>query len=245
MPYDEQTARLSPLDVFDAAKLKATTKGEKEIVGVILALALCFNDLRDLISAHRLLNEVIPAKPHEESPETGNHNALRNHLLRAQVGVLHELLELIRKRKKILESEDFRKLVSRLSKEGKAAWTSVCTVADGSSANDPDDLLTNALVRIRNNIAFHYDPKALYVGYEATFILSDGERVPFVSRGQELLSSRFYFADAAAETAMYRHESAKALLLGDTVLLKQITIALSQIVTRFIEMKGGSWREWR
>lgn len=247
MSYVEQIARIAPLETFEALKLEAATKHEKELVGVILAFALYFNDLRDLVAAHRLLNGVMPPRPFEVSPEMGTHNALRNNLLRVLLGLLHELLELIRKNRGAFQTEDFRRVVEGLSNESRSAWISVRAAAEAEegSAEDP---LGMALRRIRNNATFHYAPKDLYAGFENGFLASPEDRVPFISRGEDLISSRFYFADAAAESVMHLRaagSSAKELLRGDATLLKQITIALAQIVTRFIEIRGGTLRRWK
>jgi hypothetical protein len=50
----------------------------------------------------------------------------------------------------------------------------------------------------RNKVAFHYDPKEISRGYRIMFFERDAGP-PSVSRGDAMESTRFYFADAAAE----------------------------------------------
>jgi len=88
-------------------------------------------------------------------------------------------------------------------------------------------------------------PKAKVQGYSRAF-LRGSKREPFVSRGQTLATSRFYFADAAAED--YLREvgdpaTDEVFALGTLKLVRNVTFSIHEIVLTFITARGFAWRE--
>ena len=96
---------------------------------------------------------------------------------------------------------------------------------------------------LRNKIGYHYDAKELARGYKAAFGQS---KPPYLSRGSSMKSTRFYFADAAAEAYMLdkaKDPEVRDFLKSSHLFLDQINQALHEIVTRFVTYQGFGWRE--
>ena len=75
-------------------------------------------------------------------------------------------------------------------------------MVDTSFEKYSDNKLAKDLMIVRNKISFHYDPKAISKGYD--FFYKNIKKMvnAYISRGRNMSESRFYFADAAAESYM-------------------------------------------
>ena len=107
---------------------------------------------------------------------------------------------------------------------------------DSAAQSQRGDL--QLLLRIRNDLAFHYSPKVLPRAYQATFadptqryrdraVLSDGESME---------ATRFYFADAAMEEGLRVATGLDMATLQRTLsgITDHVNKALKFIVTRYI-----------
>jgi len=238
MSYADQTDALESLEAFDAAAFHAG-KAPQEVCNFILSLALVYNDLRDVVLAQVLIQDVAPTDPHLKSTRLGQAAGLGVHLLRVQAGIVHELLQLIKDQSKAVDQLAFQQLLRLLTPAGREAW-----VALEAAANDrwQDNSLSRALFFARNKVGYHYDPKELARGYALRFGASDP---PLLSRGDRMKSTRFYFADAAAVAYMHDKadsEEARNFLKGSGMFLEQINQALYELVTRFVPWQGYGWR---
>jgi hypothetical protein len=117
--------------------------------------------------------------------------------------ILHELVVLLQKERKTIASVDFQALVKRLPRpEPREAWDALISAADAPRGTSD----TNLLVKLRNNLGFHYyATKTLGSGYEKAFLSANAD--PLRSRavymdGDSMEHTRFMFADAAIEHAI-------------------------------------------
>lgn len=237
MPYDYEVKKLAPLETFDPDVFLGDSEYPQDLCDFILSLALAYDDFRDVTLARLLLRD-IPI-PDRSAPSTaiGQYGGLWVILIRIQVGFVHELLGLVKTNAGVITAAPFARIFKNLSKTGKAAWTSICDVAMG---RNPAGDLAKVLVRIRNKLSFHYDSRELSAGYKSAFVHEGTTNLPFISRGDRLESTRFYFADAAAESYLKLRvdpddDAAIELLWGGGDLLWQVNVALNEIVTRFIQ----------
>lgn len=214
----------------------------QELCDLIVALALIYNDLRDTYTAHILLNEVEPQQPARETAECGQFHGLRLHVMRLQVGLVDELLNVVRRRAPVLQEQTFRKVVSQLGKDAKLRWAAIVAVALGKKTGDET---AKKLAIIRNKIAFHYDTAEIGRGFRESFLgKGDHGRRPLLSRGGSVAKTRFYFADAAAQACILPKGQRS---LGDHFfegggLVWDVNVALFNIVTRFVQVRGYAWR---
>lgn len=239
--YAKQIVLLSELESFDPAAFVGNNECPQELCDFVLALALAFNDFRDVVMAQTLLEEIAPADDKTLTPALGNVRGLFAHLSRLGAGILQELGNLIQRSGNVRAHPRFTALVKNLPAEAREAWKSLVAAVEKKPGHDELSML---LVRARNKVAFHYDAEEIGTGYRSAFV-SKSDRSPLISRGASMTAARFYFADAAAEMYMMEvtgGETAKNFLEGSLPLFNQVNHALREIVTRFINARGYGFR---
>jgi len=239
--YKKELQGLATLECFDPALFTPPSKEERKLCGLILSFAVAFNDLKDVAMALRFLKAVDHEVSREISPEKGHHAGLGVHLMRVEAGIIKELMVLIEDNRGIIESDAFSKLTKKLSPGARNAWQTVLSVAFQKNTEHP---MTRFLLMIRNKVAFHYDPKEIMRGYSLAFP-QDSDKIPYVSRGNSMPETRFYFADAAAEQYFLSgvdEDVAREFITGRASLFHELNIALFEIITRFVNERGYAWR---
>ena len=240
-PYREANARLAPLETFDPNVFVSDAEFPPEMCHFVLALAVVYNDLRDLMVAYMCLEPILPPMNTGPTPAVGNVMGVSVHLMRSFAGVLHEAFELIRSNSDVVESAKFKQIVSNLHPEARESWLALAAVAEGKAISSP---LTKMLLFARNKVAFHYDPKEIARGFRLAFIGTGRE--PYVSRGQSMAEARFYFADAAVSE--YMNIAGDTAAAGDfmkarTQVFHQVNHALREIVFGFVVKRRAGWRQ--
>ncbi len=234
--------KLAPLEYVDAGVFESADPAEQAVCDFILTLALVHNDLKDFVWAFVEIKDRCPL-PFELTPQAGQLYGMREHYARLLYGLHHELLELINRNPEPMIHKLFTDVLSRISRESRKHWNSMVLAASGKPKDDP---LAMMLVRVRNDIAFHYyGTTVLARGFKKQY---DGSAVTgralYVSRGVNMTSTRFYFADGAAQGAM-RHlsEGKTKEEIGDKLgaLTQSMRTAINAIVTRFMEDRAGGW----
>jgi len=191
---------IAPLTKINAAELFGAS-GKDSFQEFILALAVVYNDLKDLIVFQNWLNKKRPANS-DPSPFNGEWLGISLHISRLIFGVLHEFLELLKKSTDVLNSPEFRDLLAETRPRTRGRWKTVVAVANGETGSYNSELARSLLI-IRNNFSYHYyQPRSILDGFRQRF-LSD-PKVPktefaFCSLGQTVGETRFYFADAAVQ----------------------------------------------
>jgi hypothetical protein len=234
--FSEMADALVEAEAFDAKAFEGSAEWPQELCDLMLVLALAFNDFKDAITAHVVLNAARPSGERAKTAPWGNHGGIAVHIMRVQSGLVYELLEFLRNNSKILNSPKFKSIVRRLALPQREAWKGL---EDAALQRGPARAFTEALKGIRNKVAFHYDPTALGEAYREFF--SEPDEKPMISLGDNLPSSRFYFADAAAWRAIANpsvEEKAKRFLSGEDEILRQIHQALFHLVSYFIQLRG-------
>lgn len=231
----------SELASFDPNAFVGDAEYPQDLCDFVLCLALAYNDFHDATLARLFLNTIPEPRRDFPSTQLGQYAALWISVIRTEVGFVHELLKVVETSAKVIVSPSFSRIFKLLSKEGKLALSSLHDVAMGKESNDE---LAKVLVRIRNKISFHYDPQELATGYKSAFSKKGVFDAPFISRGDSLEGTRFYFADAAAEAYLKlrvrpEDDDAVDFLWGGGDLLWKVNVALNEIVTRFIQARSG------
>lgn len=229
---------LGELHEFPADCFFSENSSEQIVCDFVLVLALAFNDIHNVMWARGQIQQVTKGKTHQISPAWGQIAGFDWYTWRIIGGIFNELLKMINKNEEVFGQPLWQKLVNKLSKEDQSNWNDICLLAN-EKMTDGD--LKKTLERYRNNITFHY--------YEAGKPLRKGlknykQSAQFkgclISIGDNMVKTRFYFADAAAEHYMDsvkdRHEFDRELA-GPAGKLVRI---LKHIVERFIYLRGGS-----
>jgi len=98
---------LHDLEYCDPALFRSRDEDEQKVCNFVLALALAFNDLRDLWWAQA--NQMtIPSVDQARSKHFGLQAGMRMRLLRLYYSNLHEVLKLIREHPKVLSHPLFQ-----------------------------------------------------------------------------------------------------------------------------------------
>ena len=190
---------LADLETFDPAAFKADEIVSQEVCSFILALALIFNDLKNLIYADVILRTQRPAGIFKITRHWGDYNGISAHITRLMLGLFHEIISLIDKNEKVLSNPFFQSVISSLNTEERKIWNSLVTAVQEKKPTTPEARL--ALI-VRNTVAFHYDTKVIYNGYNKFFTSeARGSERAYISRGNGTADTRFFFADAAVTGA--------------------------------------------
>jgi hypothetical protein len=241
--FQDQSSLLAPLETFDPAAFQGNDQVPQEVCSLVLTLALIYNDCKDVMYAITALSASHPEQPFPRTRVLGAVAGVRFHVLRAIVGVVHELFELIRANREQIEHRSFVSLLQQLRPGARDAWQALAAVALGGT---PSDGLGKRLLLLRNKVSFHYDPKPIFIGYSHHFLgLEKIEDRAFVSRGASMQESRFYFADAAAEGYLHSlvgRDQTLEMLNEVASTVGQVNVALFTIVDAFIQRRGFAYR---
>ena len=235
--YAEIVGRLAPVLSFPPEVFFEDDDAPQEVCDFFLALAVVYTDLRDLW-IHRIL--VLDTRP-EGSPainsEWGEFGGIQSREYRLTAGMLEEFLDLLRKHRKEIESPCFLKVRSRMSREARQHWNTLVLIAQGKKQKDS---LAQSIARIRNEIGYHYLPGTLGSSYRSRFKGKSGKDGPFVSSGDNLKSTRLYFADAAVEAFLMSKTGTLGLEAANnpSVLLEPVARAIYGLVNHFIHMRS-------
>ena len=227
-----------PLETFDPAAFVADENVPQEVCNFVLALALAYNDIKDVTEAHHRLKEHDPPGPFRKQVDFGMQAGRKVHLIRYQVGLVNELCGLIRKNEKIIGQPLLQFLIRQMPPKSRAAWQSLVDTATGKLQTGP---LAQAVARIRQKMIFHYDSEEIFNGYKRHFF--DGTTAKdqaYISRGNTMAESRFYFADAAAEGYLdIRSDQDQTTGLAESVIgaMRDANFAIMQLVNSFIQKR--------
>jgi hypothetical protein len=242
--FRDECELLAALETFDPEAFRGDDKVPQAVCNFVLALALIYNDCKDAIYAHVALAESKPdGPPLQRTKVWGAIAGAQSHAFRAVAGLLHELFNLIRANDDVLRHDFFVSLLRQVHPKSREAWAALVDVAHGAT---PTDTLGKHLLLIRNKVFFHYDPKAIFAGYTEHFLGSkkQDDRA-YLSRGESMRATRFFFADAAATgylSSVMGSETAGALTEEIAEVIVSINHGLMLIVGRFIQRRGYSFR---
>lgn len=234
---------LAPLETFDPEVFVSGDEKEQKICNFMLSLALTYNDLKDLAWAGVNLKDTDHDGMDKKTAYNGQHSGFFYHIDKIICSVINELVDLIKKNVNLFQEPLFVKLLNSLPKDIRNTWASLVDYAEKEKVQDS---LLKFIHFIRNKVSYHSDPKAIFAGYNRFFY--NGTNTPkmncYISRGSNMSSTRFYFADAIIEgyidclkdrsTCNFREEENK--------LLSNINNVLHRMVINFISVRGSCFR---
>lgn len=212
----------------------------------MLALALIYNDYHDLLWASGLHLENPPVA--KLSGERGHYMGLQFHILRLIYANFKETMYLISAHKEVLSHSMFQQVIQSLSKEEKKYWIALVDVSLGVNTEATE--FNKFLGIIRNKLTFHYSAiEPLMSGFRQCFLDNKNQKTKdaFISRGNSMAMTRFYFADAAMVGAV---DSAwagkeKEFKIHSNEYALNIRTAIYGVVTHFIQnVRKAAWQEY-
>lgn len=241
--FQDECSELAPLDTFDPAAFLGNAAVPQELCNFVLSLALIYNDCKDVIYSRILLGESRPGHPPRRDRSWGAWTGVEFHIFRLLVGLTHELFDLIRDSRDVIQHPFLESVTKQLSPPAREAWNAVVSVASGATPADP---LGKSLLLLRNKVSSHYDPKAIIAGYKHHFLGTEKiDDRGFISRGANMKGTRFYFADAAATSylrSIVGGTQAEELMMTVADLLRSVNHALMGTVGAFIQKRGYAYR---
>lgn len=149
MTFQEECASLAQLETFDTTAFQADQQTPQNLCNFVLALALIYNDCKDTIGAHVMLEHSKPEGVFRVSRVWGAYSGIDLHLLRLFISLLHELFSLIRENKEVLKHKLFVQVVRQLRANARKDWRELVDVALGAT---PKSDLGRILLLIRNKV---------------------------------------------------------------------------------------------
>jgi hypothetical protein len=174
-----------------------------------LVLAYIYNDLKGLTFFQIQMTEKyrVP-RPGEITYHAGEYGGFNLQLYRIVIATIHEFFEFLKKNKGILSTGKFYLIKNKLSPQSQKIWSEIVDIALGKIPESSN--FTNVLLRIRNNIAFHYFDanKNLRKGFIDRFFKKErtelnGNQYAYYAFGKEMAHTRFFYADAAAQEFIF------------------------------------------
>jgi hypothetical protein len=242
--FEKECEELASLNTFDPMAFEGNEDVPQDLCSFVLSLALIYNDCKNAMYAAYLLRDAKPEGQFQLNGLWATWSGIDWHLTRLFISHVHELFELIRNHRGVIDHPFFVKVVKQVHGHSREAWRSLINVADDAS---PKDEFGRILLLIRNKIVFHYDPKGIYRGFRNQF-LDPGcpQQRAYVSRGLSMSQTRFYFADVAVQGYFQEIQSTiKGTNLSRKVMeiIESLNFALIGIVDRFIQLRGFAYRE--
>jgi hypothetical protein len=211
----------------------------------MVVLALVFNDLKGLsLAMHELGLEPRSKAADHPLASQGQVSGLAIQFARFIGALIFELLSVLKDERTTVESSEMAELVGRLPAKERRSWDAIISVAfDRQPSSGPTGSTWKMLVKLRNKVSFHYDPETIGRGYRHHFFESPGkahtDRAVF-SNGRTMESSRFFFADAAAEEGIRKltdlSSQEAAARIGK--LSEQVNLALKPLVIEYMKTVG-------
>jgi|GEM_PF-1949925 len=230
---------LGTLFPFNPALFTLADPEEQRVADFVLAASLAANDLKDIMMAWEALELLRPGIPSGISVEGGQLGGLRVHVERLSVAVARESLALVRDNEKVCRSSYFQKLTSLMSVPGRIKWKRLINFACLDLGKTPIHV---AMRYIRHSAVFHYDPTELATAFRKRFdgTASIPAKQPYISYGDVLMHTRYFYADAMAETlaasldGMTKEQFWKAMRL----IVRELAATSYVLVNAFLRDRG-------
>jgi len=155
---------------------------------------------------------------------------------RYAIGILNEVVEAIRSADEagFLGDPKLLAVVQNVDGLTQAAWADLVAMA----RKDPALSATATFLdRVRNRAAFHYDRTRLFQGYQYHFVTlapRPENEFAYVSIGDTMEQTRFYFADAAAQHAYGLWDPNGDLMVQANLHLKGMSLAIWDLLRTYL-----------
>lgn len=235
---------LANLSYFKSEALNSNSDGADQF---IITIALIYNDIKGLLLFWEIIEEFEKSHKTENKicGKTGQFVGLKTQVYKYILSSINEISVLFVEQKDLIQSDKFEVILKSIPQDAKAAWTKLCKFCFNDDQADEDlKKVRLAIVKIRSNGSFHYNQvKALFNAYKETF--QDKKEQPlgraYLSIGNGIEDSRFYFADAAM--SKYVSETLKACGPNQEKIIKEFLRsshhAIAFVVREYLKSNGG------
>lgn len=187
---------LANLVRFDKSLLQ---EGNKEEASFIIALATVYNDMKDYYWLHQYLIEREPKQAENISTVKGQYNGQINFILKNLLAVFNEFIILLEKNKKCLVLPGILEAEKELDKDNLQKWIDLKNMAEGEGKSETEEKVIKVLKMVRDNVASHYYGLKNFTAGFAEYCEKVENPAVYASFGDQMQTTRFYFADASAQ----------------------------------------------
>ena len=225
---------LAPLESFDNKVFISDDREEQMVCSFVLTLSLIYNDLKNYMWA---INQIGKTKPKVKriAAYNGQHSGFDFHLNRLFFAHIRALYDVIYRNQEVLKHPLFTKTINSLSKELQELWFSLVAIATDGKIEGLDKTTKKVLEQIRHKVISHYDITEIEKGYKEFF--SKNPMRAYISYGNSMPKTRFYFADAAVDGYfnVILGAELKELIANINPFMDRVVLTLYNIVIKFIQ----------
>ena len=246
---EDNLGLLSDLQSFDKNAFIGDDKFSQELCNLVLAFALIWNDNKNLSLLIDHMQSVTPSDVQFDNPKDMPREPLRGEIAGVKmfvekqfIALMHELFKVIKESKEIINSTDFESVKSQIPPPYRAKWNEIYEAATTKAPNKSS--LGKILPMTRHKIAYHYDVGEIIKGYRKKFM--DTDELPLISRGNTMGSTRYYFADGAAQEyyrSFIKNFSEEDYYKSFNGLRTALNAGLKGVIEAFIQ-KRSPWRRF-
>lgn len=226
---------LAPLTRID----RRVFYGGDDADGFVLSLARIYNDFKQIEWTQQL---VLGAARLVVAPESGQVLGMGIWASRFTFSLLYELFNAIRlaERHGVFDSTAFVRCVGPAAIHER--WTALLRIAKGEDVDHAEASALKAYEAMRNRGTYHYgDSGRLLQGYWKFFHElppSDFNAHAYMSFGDSLEETRFYFADAAVASLYDTGDEAGTELRDTTAEMRRlVSETLALVVERYVRIR--------
>lgn len=168
-----------------------------------LVLAVIFNDLKGLVLFEKLIQDRYrDPLDNEVSSHSGECAGIFSQIYKIFVANIQEFFLFLKVKKDILETTEFKILLSKTNKDTQDKWKDIIDIAFDKSPKGSE--FSEYLLRTRNNVSFHYYQSDKNLRKSFLNFFNKKEKMKkndfaYYSAGENMEGTRFFYADAAIE----------------------------------------------
>ena len=177
-----------------------------------LVLAVIYNDLKGLIHLEKdyMDNHEQPTSG-TPSAYLGEWNGMTTQLYKILAGLVNEFFVFLKAHESLYGQPKFRLMILKMSPSLRAQWDGILDAALERPDSKKPGTLGYRLMRIRNDVAFHYynSEKVLRTAFKEFFgdeTQPNGDYA-YYSFGENMQDTRMYYADAAVQRYLMKMAS--------------------------------------
>ncbi len=161
---------------------------------------VAFNDLKGMLLFNQYLGAFEHPKQGEVSAHAGQWRGIHLQIHRFVAGLLHEAFRVIDDELTAIGDAEVKGLLASPSTKERKLWSDIIEEAQ-NSPEAVNQINRAMLARLRNKSSFHYDRRRLREAFQQHFASPPMEKNAnaYYSAGVNMIGTRYYFADAAAE----------------------------------------------
>ncbi len=172
------------------------------VTGFIIALATVYNDLKDTDWICQQLLNNKPKNANQITAQHGQWNGMMCFVFRKYIAILFEFFELLNRNKSVFGQSSIVDTELIMSREYSLYWKNLKDVAFSKNSSSESEAKRIWLVccEIRNSNAYHYYGISSFSDGFKKYLSSTGADARlYMSLGEDMEGSRFFFADAAGQ----------------------------------------------